>query len=79
MASTGTTLELARAAKARALDVFAPLAPVVGVGVTRVDGGYGVKVNLESAPPAGTPLPAAVDGVPVKVEVVGRLRKQLPD
>lgn len=79
MADAGTTLEQARAAKARAMDVFGPLAPVVGVGVTRVDGGYGVKVNLESDPPAGTALPAAVDGVPVKVEVVGRLRKQMPD
>jgi hypothetical protein len=69
-------LEQARAAKGRALELFGTLATVVGVGLTRVDSGYGVKVNLESAPPAGTQLPNAVDGVPVQVEVVGRLKKQ---
>ena len=66
------TLEEARKAKPRALELFEPLAAVVGVGVTRLGEGYGLKVNLESNPPAGTPLPADVDGVPVRVEVVGR-------
>jgi hypothetical protein len=75
-AEAGSTLEQARAAKGRALEVFGALGTVVGVGLTRVDGGYGVKVNLESAPPAGTRLPDAVDGVPVRVEVVGRVKKQ---
>jgi hypothetical protein len=38
------------AAKAKALEVFRRLAPVVGVGITTVDGGYGVRVNLREAP-----------------------------
>jgi hypothetical protein len=54
--------------------VFERLAPVVGVGVTRIDGGYGVKVNLRAPPPEGQ-IPESVDGVPVRVEVVGAIRK----
>jgi hypothetical protein len=69
------TLAEARAAKPRALEVFSRLAPVVGVGVTRVGDGYGVKVNLRASPPPGVDLPAAVDGVPVQVEVVGSIHK----
>lgn len=68
------TLEQARAAKPRVLAVFERLAPVVGVGITRMDGGYAVKVNLQAAPPEGTSLPESVDGVPVRVAVVGTIR-----
>ena len=70
------TLEQARAAKQRAWDIFAPLAEVVGVGLTRIDDGYAVKVNLRQAPPAGSVLPEHVDDVPVRVEVVGAVRKR---
>lgn len=65
------TLEEVRAVKPRALAVFEALAPVVGLGITRVGDGYGLKVNLQTAPPVGTALPTDVDGVPVRVEVVG--------
>lgn len=58
----------------KALDVFSELAPVVGVGITRVGDGYGVKVNLSKRPSAR--LPAQVDGVPVRVEIVGVIRKR---
>jgi hypothetical protein len=77
MAAPGTivTLEQARAAKEPARAAVSRLATVVGVGVTRVGNGYGVKVNLESVP-AGAVLPTSVDGVPVRVEVVGTIRKQ---
>ena len=68
------SLERARAAKARALEVFSKLGDVVGVGVTRIDDEYGIKVNLSSA--AAGALPNEVDGVKVKVEVVGTLRKR---
>ncbi|HEV7404413.1 MAG TPA: hypothetical protein VGO11_15845 [Chthoniobacteraceae bacterium] len=52
----GCTLEEARAAKAEAHGVFARLAKVAGIGLTRVGSGYGLKVNLESAP-AGDQAP----------------------
>ena len=70
-----TTLDEARAAKLKAMDLFGTLATVAGVGVTRTDGGYAVKVNLRKAPPVGVALPHTIDGVPVRVDVVGRIRK----
>lgn len=70
------TLEQARAAKKEAEKVFGQLGQVVGVGITRVDGGYGVKVNLREQPAGKQALPSEVGGVPVRVEVVGEIRKR---
>ena len=72
----GHTLQEARAAKTRALQISERLAPVVGVGITRIGDGYGIKVNLRETPVAGARLPNNVDGVPVQVEVVGEIRKR---
>jgi hypothetical protein len=69
------TLDEARAAKARALEVFGRLASVVGVGITNIDGGYGVRVNLRESPPPGVELPRTIDDVPVQVRVVGTIHK----
>jgi hypothetical protein len=69
-------LDRARAAKAHAHTVFSKLGKVVGVGITTIGAEYGLKINLASPPPAATELPTEVDGVPVRVEVVGRIRKQ---
>lgn len=71
---TSATVDDVRAAKARAMALFAPLADVVGVGITRVGEGYGLKINLRTAP--ATTLPEEVDGVPVKVEIVGSIKKR---
>lgn len=69
-----TTLEQARAAKTKAATLLAAL-PVVGIGLTRIGAGYGLKVNLsESA--ADNTVPLHVDGVPIKTEVVGEIRKR---
>jgi hypothetical protein len=71
MANPATIAE-ARAAKAPTLKIFRRLSAVVAsVGVTRVDGGYGLKVNLRESPRPGVTPPTAVAGVPVSVEVVG--------
>lgn len=70
------TVDEARAAKKRAMDVFKRLAPVVGIGITKIDGGYGVKVNLRDKPKVKGTLPETIDGVPVRVEVVGAIRKR---
>jgi hypothetical protein len=72
------TLEEARAAKTRALEVFRRLAPVVGVGITTIDDGYGVRVNLREAPATGVELPEQIDGVPVQVRIVGQVSAVLP-
>jgi hypothetical protein len=71
----GTNLDRARAAKERAKAAFAKKASVVCVGITKIDGGYGVKINLGEPPPPDADLPEAIDGVPVRVEVVGTIRK----
>jgi predicted secreted protein len=71
----GATLAQARAAKAKALEVFSRLGEVVGVGLVKLDDGYGVKVNLQSRPKSGS-MPRAVAGVPVTVEVTGPIRKR---
>ncbi|MGL6094992.1 MAG: hypothetical protein ACRC7O_04200 [Fimbriiglobus sp.] len=69
------SLDEARAAKPRAAVAFAGL-PVVGVGITRIGGGYGLKVNLGAEPAAGAAVPREVDGVPVRTEVVGPIGKR---
>lgn len=73
---TSATLDEARAAKDRAMELFGSLADVVAVGITRVGEGYGLKVNLRSRPGATASLPDDVDGVPVKFEIVGPLVKR---
>ena len=69
-----STLDRARAAKERAHEVFSKLADVVGVGITTIGSEYGLKVNV-SSPPSNV-LPSEVDGVPVRVEVVGKISKR---
>lgn len=71
----GSTLEAARAVKEQAHKLFSDLAPVNGVGITRFEDGYGVKINLSEHPAPDTVLPTEVDGVPVRVDVVGPIRK----
>ncbi len=71
------TLDQARAAKAAALTRFGHLPILAGVGITAVPAGYGVKLNLSEQPPQDLHLPSEVDGVPMVVEVVGRVTKRL--
>lgn len=70
------SLEDARAAKEKVVEIFGRLGVVVGVGITRIDEGYGIKVNLREQPASGVELPHTVNGVPVRVEVVGPIRKR---
>ena len=70
------SLHDARAAKEKVVEIFGRLGVVVGVGITRIDGGYGVKVNLREQPAPGVELPPTVNGVPIRVEVTGPIRKR---
>lgn len=72
----GASREDARAEKARAAEVFGQIATVVGVGITRMDDGYGLKVNLSEKPDPGVNVPEDINGVPVRVEVIGPIRKR---
>jgi hypothetical protein len=71
------SIEEARLAKERAKQLFRNLAPdgTITFGITRLDGGYGVKVNLQRDLSPGVELPGDVDGVPVKLEITGPARK----
>jgi hypothetical protein len=68
------SLEQAQAAKRATLRRFEALASVTGVGITRVRGEYAVKLNLSEPPAPGTTLPRDIEGVPLRVEVTGRIR-----
>lgn len=70
------TLDAVRAAKGPALKIFGDLVEVAGVGITRVNDGYALKVNLRHPPPASVELPGQINGVPVRLEVVGAIRKR---
>ena len=72
-----TGLDEARAAKERAKAIFAGKASVVGIGITRVGDGYGVKVNLDAPPATDAEFPETIDGVPIRIEVVGPIRAPL--
>jgi hypothetical protein len=69
------TLEEARAAKRKAARRLARVTQVNGIGVVRAGTGYGLKVNL-AEPVASGVIPEAVDGVPLRAFVVGRLRRR---
>ena len=74
----GKTISLAkaRAAKEKALARFNEIAGVSGVGITRKDGQYAVRINLEQELDEGVKLPARIEGVAVVVKVTGPIRKQ---
>lgn len=72
-----TSLKDAQAAKGQAAKVFGNLVGEVAVGIMKLGkDNFGLKVNLTEAPAEGISLPAEIEGVPVKVEVVGRIHKR---
>jgi hypothetical protein len=70
------SLDEAKAAKAPALRQFRKLVDVVGIGITRVQDDYAVKINLSKPPAHGVKLPTHIGRVPIRVEVTGSLRAQ---
>ena len=65
------SFEQARAAKETAFRRFRKLG---AVGITRVRGRYALKLNLSVPLEPGVALPTDIDGVPLRVEVTGRIR-----
>jgi hypothetical protein len=70
------SLEKARAAKKTAVRRFKKLGRVIGVGITRVDGEYAVKLNLSEPVGPEVSLPSDIDGVRLCVEVTGVIRSR---
>lgn len=69
---SGLSLERAREAKRQLAERFDALPQLRGIGVAVLDDGYGVKLNLSELPGDCT-IPSEIDGVPVVVEIVGRI------
>lgn len=70
------TLKDAQAAKMKAARVFRELVGEAAVGIMPLGHDrYGLKVNLATTPDEGVSLPNDVDGVPVRIEVVGTIHK----
>jgi hypothetical protein len=69
------TLDEARNARRKAARRLARVPQVNGIGVARAGDGYVLKVNLVEAVAAGI-IPDAVDGVPLRAEVVGPIRRR---
>jgi hypothetical protein len=67
-------IDEARAAKEQAKRIFAGETSVVGIGLMRVGDGYGVKVNLDAPPANDASFPEAIDGVPIRIEVIGPIQ-----
>ena len=63
----------AHAAKETAKKKF----PDAAVGLTWMQDREAIKVNLPEALPAGANVPKEIDGFPVLISVVGKVRKQL--
>ncbi|BCS35230.1 hypothetical protein TBR22_A44570 [Luteitalea sp. TBR-22] len=68
------SLEQARSAKRATQQRLEASGQDAAVGLTRVDGEYAVKVNVAQAPPTARRLPSSIEGVAVKVEVVGPIK-----
>jgi hypothetical protein len=64
-------LEQARAAKEHLLMTLKGRPDVRGIGIARAPDGYQLQVNLSRD--SGSDLPGAVDGVDVRVRVVGSI------
>lgn len=70
------SIEQARQAKQSAKSVLAKVPGVVGVGLTKVGDDYALKVNLRETLPANITVPEHIEGVPVRVEIVGSIKKR---
>lgn len=74
---TCRSLEEARSAKKAAQVAFERLGKIAGIGITRSGEGYGLKVNVPREFPANLETPKEIQGVPVRIEVVGPIKKRM--
>lgn len=70
-----TDLIRAQAAQDHLAESLADHPEVNGIGIARADGGYVLKVNVRIEGARGS-IPAEIDGVSVRVQTVGRIRKR---
>ena len=72
--SPAQSLPKVRAAQRKVMAQLAHVKEVNGVGITREGDRFGLKVNLTAQPRPALRLPQMIDGVPVRVEVVGQIK-----
>ncbi len=70
------SLRAARAVKQKAYGTFQKLGKVNGVGLTRQNDIYAVRVNLEEQLAEDAEVPKEIDGVPIVIKIVGKVSKQ---
>jgi hypothetical protein len=68
-------IKRAQAAQDRLVHTLGEHPEVGGVGIARADGGYVLSVNVRTRAAADA-IPAEVDGVSVRIQTVGRVRKR---
>jgi hypothetical protein len=69
----GVSIERARAAKAHLVEKLSSVPQLGGVGLVRVGEGFAVKVNLSEPLQIGDKIPLEFEGVPVLIDIVGRI------
>ncbi|HJQ59404.1 MAG TPA: hypothetical protein VJ890_21030 [Vineibacter sp.] len=69
-------MQRARTAKSKLTKRLSGDGNVVGIGLARVKGKIGVKVNLRELRVGDRAVPRSVDDVPVRTEIVGRIRSR---
>ncbi len=79
MSDVSPSLDRARVAKTKVKELLRERVELRGIGLTRRQGGYAVKVNLDAEMALETAIPAEVDGVLVVVDRVGTVRSQATD
>ena len=67
------SLAQAQVAKKEVRRRFRQLSSVTGIGITRVSGGYAIKLNVSVRDP-NVVFPTNIGGVPLRVEVTGSLK-----
>jgi hypothetical protein len=70
----GVSIQRARTAKESLAKTLVDAKGLVGLGITRIGSDYAVKVNFSTEPQEE--IPSSVAGVPVQVEIVGKIRKR---
>jgi len=76
MAKQESLLQKARTAKEEVVEKFGKLKNVSGVGITKRNGKYAVKINLSKALTKRTKVPKDVNGVEVILKIIGEVKKQ---
>jgi hypothetical protein len=68
---TAPSLEQAHEARRKLRERLAGMDGIQGIGIVALAEGYGIKVNVRDERPRD--VPAAIDGVPIRIEVVGAI------